>query len=456
MSPTQVKSEGLTLFYSFLLLYLANLHAIYTDLATIEPIHEFSLKKVLFYVYNRGMTSDIDVLQLLKSYAQKNHTFEIGYKNFAITLSRQFRAADQSLPVYRDLVLNPDVVLIPKIMKLAQKRELALVLSGNEIDVIRLPETCTRPLQAEYARIEEFPEIPFPNDDTLKLSIPPEWIVSIGIDDEFKRILDTDDATVPVCRISFPDGIKSMVIPIELLRTKLLEFAILKLRHYLRKGANKDYIQQRLLGAFPTKDMLVRESMTGILIKPYDLITEIQNAKSDFTFPFLAYLNNSVRKDIMAKGEHTPDDTAILQASYILDLFNSYFKGKAQRFFDRENALKTLDILISKAPYAYSMDDICDFRDTQSHPLLGKYTQEELENWLKEKTSSKNEKKLPEILILSVQGRQLFIRYEMFLPYIINLINTVRPGIRSKIIQEWQAVMYRFEKSTAIDRKSVV
>ena len=397
------------------------------------------------------MATDIDVLQLLKSYAQKNHTYDIGYRNFAITLSKQFRAADQTVPLYRDLVLNPDVVLVPKLMQLAQKREIALLLSGNEIDTIRLPESCVNSLIAEYTRIEESPEIPFPDEDTLKLSIPPEWILTIGIDDEFKRVLDVEaNNTIPICRISFPEGIKSMIIPVEILKTKLLEFAILKIRHYLRKGANKDYIQQRLLGAFPTKDMMVRDSMTGILIKPYDLISEIQNAKSDFTFPFVAYLNNSIRKDIMSKGELTPDDIAVLQASYILDLFTNYHKSKAQRYFDRENAFKTLDLLLGKTPYAYSIDDICDFRDSQSRPLLGKYTREELEDWLKEKTQAKDEKHLPQILILTVKGQQLFIKLEFFLPYMVNLINSVRPGVRSKIIQEWQNLMYQFEKIPAM------
>lgn len=397
------------------------------------------------------MATDIDVHQLLLSYAQKNHIYEINYRNFASALSKQFRAADQSIPIYRDLVLNPDVVLVPKLINLAQKRKIAVIFAGNNIETIRLPESCLNPLIAEYARIEEFSEVPFPDDETLKLSIPPEWIVTIGIDDQFKNLLDAEEETnIPICRITFPEGIKSMIIPIETLRNKLLEFAILKIRHYLRKGANKDYIQQRLLGAFPTKDMLVRDSMTCILIKPYDLISEIQNAKSDFTFPFVAYLNNSVRKDILGKGEHTPDDTAVLQASYIMDLFTNYYKSKAQRFFDRENAFKTLETLLSKAPYAYSIDDICDFRDSQARPLLGKYTREELENWLKEKTSTKETKKLPQLLIITVKNQQLFIKQEFFLPYIVNLINNTRSGIRAKIIHEWQQVMYQFEKTPAM------
>lgn len=397
------------------------------------------------------MATDIDVLQLLKSYAQKNRTYDIGYRNFAITLSKQFSAADQTIPLYRDLVLNPDVVLVPRLMKLAQKREVALILAGNEIDTIRLPESCIHPLIAEYARIEEFPEVPFPDEEMLKLSIPPEWILSIGIDDEFKRVLDAEDTNnIPICRISFPEGIKSMIIPVETIKNKLLEFAILKIRHYLRKGANKDYIQQRLLGAFPTKDMLVRDSMTGILIKPYDLISEIQNAKSDFTFPFVAYLTNSIRKDIMNKGEQTPDDVAVLQATYILDLFTNYHKSKAQRSFDRDNAFKTLEQLLGKAPYAYTIEDICDFRDSQGRPLLGKYTREELEDWLKEKTRAKDENHLPQILILTIKGQQLFIKLEFFLSYIVNLINNIRPGVRSKIIQEWQSIMYQFEKIPAM------
>ncbi|HAW84821.1 MAG TPA: hypothetical protein DCX65_00750 [Spirochaetaceae bacterium] len=92
------------------------------------------------------------------------------------------------------------------------------------------------------------------------------------------------------------------------------------------------------------------------------------------------------------------------------------------------------------------MNEICDFRDTQSRPLLGSYSREELEEWLRVQTTKAEGAQLPPLLLLrSAAGLQIFIAKENLLPYTIKLLNDTRPLIRSILIREWRALLYKFE-----------
>ena len=66
------------------------------------------------------MARGIDVYQVVRSFAQRNKLAEIDYKAFAQSVQRQAKLADQAEPVFRDLSLNPDVILVPRLFSLGR------------------------------------------------------------------------------------------------------------------------------------------------------------------------------------------------------------------------------------------------------------------------------------------------------------------------------------------------
>lgn len=398
------------------------------------------------------MSADIDAFHLLKSFASRNNLYSFEYRVFSAAVQRQARNSDQSNPVYRELSNTPDTVLVPKLFLLARDKRIALMMSGSEIHTIQLPEAFILPLKAEYLRMEENPEVPFPDDQILQAAIPPEWVQIVSIDTDLDALLlDSRERLVHFYRLFFPDGLKQILLPAAALGDKLLEYAVLKIRNYLRKGSNKDYIQQRLMSAFPNKENLLRDAMTAVLIKPFDSIREMQEGRSDFSYPFWAYLISSIKKDLASKGEPTADDIASWQAAYLMDVYNNHYKGKAQRIQEKDTAFHNLDVLLRKPPYVYTMQDICDFRDTQSRPLLGKYSREELEEWLREHTTKAKPNELPAVLLMTNQvGPQLFIAKENLLPYTFKLLNDTRGLMRSAIIKDWRELLYQFDSVDAM------
>ncbi len=114
------------------------------------------------------MGRGIDVYQLIRSFAHRNKLSELDYKTFAQAIQRQARLSDQSEPVYRDLALNPDIVLVPKLFLLAKDKKLVLQTIGNEIRSIILPEFYAEAFFQEYRRMDENPDVPFPDEDSLQ------------------------------------------------------------------------------------------------------------------------------------------------------------------------------------------------------------------------------------------------------------------------------------------------
>jgi hypothetical protein len=395
----------------------------------------------------------LDVHQVLRSFAQRNKLSVIDFRVFTAAVQRQAKNYDQANAFYRDLALHPETILVPRLFQLAREKSLSLMSTGNQIDRIYLPEAFTEPVLAEYRRIEENPEIPFPDEDALKISVPGEWIQPVSIETDLPALIDFEgDRPALIYKLTFPEGLKHMLVLAVSVGDKLLEYAVLKLRHYLRKGANKDYIQQRMMGAFGGKEMLLKDTLTTVLIKPFEAIQEMRQGKSDFTYPFWAYLSSAIKKDLSGKGDPTPDDVAAFQSAFIVDVYNNYFKGKTQRQQEREDAFKALGVALRKAPYLFTIQEIIDFRDGQGRPLLGKYTREELEEWIHDETTNAPEGVLPELLVLNTgQGRTQLIAKDRFLQYVVKGLHDARSAIKPHMVREWRGILYDFGTTDAME-----
>jgi hypothetical protein len=402
------------------------------------------------------MGRGIDVYQIILSFAHRNNLGELDYKTLAQSIQRQARLSDQSEPVYRDLSLNPDTVLVPRLFLLAKEKKLVLQSVGNEIRSIILPEHFAEAFIQEYRRMDESPDVPFPDEDSLKLAVPGEWIQSISIDSDLGALSDaagerSSEKPVPLYRITFPDGVRPLVVPSSFVPDKLLEYAVLKLRQYLRKGANKEYMFNKLVNAFPGKEGQLKDAMGAVLTKPFDAIKGIQRADSDFTYPFWAYFVSAVKRDLDKKKDKTPEDWSCHQSAVLCEFYVNHYKGKAQRLQDLEAALKSLDACIRKPPYHFTLDEIYTFRDPKGVPMLSKFGKEELESRIRDKSTKAEDGALPELLIVTTGGRRAFVAKEKTLLLAVRLIAEARSELRSRLLDQWRRMLEVFHTIPAME-----
>ncbi len=399
------------------------------------------------------MTRDVDVQKLLAVYAQRAKSASIPYRAFAQAVQRQASASDQTVPVYRDLAVNPDVVLVPRLYQLSRDGKLSIESSGNQIERVILPDFYVDALRAEYRRMDESPDVPFPDEEALKLGIPPEWIQSVSIDTDLPSLIEAEGARrTPFYRLVFPDGVRPFIVMSEMVGEKLLELAVLKIRQYLRRGSNKDFVQHKLAYAFPAKESQLKDYLQSILIKPYDVARELRSGGSDFSFPCWAYLTSYVKQDVMKKNDKTPEEWSSVQAAWLVDVYNNHYKGKAQREADREAALKALEQAIRKPPYHWALDDVLAFRDSKGQPLLGKYSKEEFEEWYRVQTTEAEPGRLPRLLVVvTAQGQRWFVPKDRALMLALKLVGDARSSIRARLLEDWRAALEEFSNLPAME-----
>jgi len=394
----------------------------------------------------------IDVYQLVLSFAQRNKLGEFDYKTFVQAVQRQARLSDQDEPVYRDLALNPDTVLVPKLFLLSREKKLVLQTLGNEIQSIILPQHFSEIFFQEYRRMDESPDVPFPDEDSLKISVPSEWIQSISVETDLGSVSEAKgDKAVPLYRITFPDGVRSLVVPSAYLPVKLLEYSVLKLRQYLRKGANKDYMYNKLVNAFPGKEGQLKEALGAVLTKNAEAVKGIQISESEFTYPFWAYFVSAIKKDLEKKENRTAEDSSFQQSALLCEFFVNYYKGKAQRIQDIEAAVKALDLSMRKPPYYFTIEEILSFRDAKGAPLLGRLSQEELEGRIRLKTTKAEDGALPELLILSMSGKRAFVAKDKALLLAVKLIGEARSELRVRMLEQWKRLAEDFQSIPAME-----
>jgi hypothetical protein len=398
------------------------------------------------------MSRGIDVYQVLRSFANRNHLSEIGYRVFAQAVQRQARLADQSEPQFRDLSLNPDTVLVPKLFLLAKDKKLVLRTLGNEIGSIILPEHFEDSVLQEYRRMDENPDVPFPDEDALGLTVPGEWIQAVSLDTDLGSISDAaKPRPVPLYRIIFPDGVRPIVLPSAFIPEKLIEYALLKLRQYLRKGANKEYMYNKLVYAFPGKEGQLKDAMAVVLTHPFDAVKGILRADSDFTYPFWAYFVSAIKKDLDKKKDRTAEDWSYQQSALICEFYVTYFKGKAQRLQDVEMAIKSLDTSLRQPPFHFSMEEILVFKDAKGVPVLGKLSRDELEALMRRKSTEAGNDSLPELLLIAAGSRRAYVAKDRVLLLTVRQISEARSEIRMRILDQWKRLLKDFRDCPAME-----
>jgi hypothetical protein len=398
------------------------------------------------------MGRGIDVYQIIRSFANRNGLSELDYKTLAQSVQRQARLSDQSEPVYRDLSLNPDTVLVPRLFLLAKEKKLALQTVGNEIRSIILPEHFEEAFLQEYKRMDESPDVPFPDEDSLKLAVPGEWIQGVSVDTDLAAISDSGiEGRATLFRITFPDGVRPIVLPSAFVPEKILEYAVLKLRQYLRKEANKDFMFNKLVNAFPGKESQLKDAMGNVLTKPFDCAKSIALSDSDFTYPFWAYFVSAIKKDLNKKKDKTGEDWSYLQSALICEFYVNHYRAKAQRLQDLEAAIKSLDAGIRKPPFHFTMDEILAFRDAKGVPILGKFAKEELETRIRERCTNAEDAALPELLIVAAGARRAYVAKEKVLLLAVRQIAEARSELRSRMLDQWKRMLEDFRICEAME-----
>ena len=307
-------------------------------------------------------------------------------------------------------------------------------------------------IRKAYQNAEGDTDIPFPSEESLRIKLPQTHIRPLGCGDDLFSYLDApQDSDTPILRIDFPDGFGSALVLAGLIPRRLTEIAILKIWNYLRKDVNKEYVLRKLIIQLHSRSSSVRDQFNRILIKPLDCYNAIKEGE-EFSGLFWGHFCAVLKNDIKKKNERLHEDIAVVQSAYIIETVSGYYKALAIKKRETELAFKSLDIRLSRPPFLYTMDQICKFANDKGILLLSIYSRENLEAWLRTKTTESNNNGLPALLIVRGEGKERFFVLKDKIPALcVRLFNMARIQVKDALTRHWRRLLLNYNTEPAME-----
>jgi hypothetical protein len=393
----------------------------------------------------------IDLYTILESYAKKNHSPYIELDKFVQYLEKNALRLALERPEWIPWSTNTEKKIWEFLPNLVKEEKCKLITTTKETQIF-LPSFYINVIRQAYTS-GETAEMPFPDEKTLKINIAPEQMRILYIEHDLSLYLDNPQETIlPIIKFTFPRDLPSMIILADLIPRRLSEMTMLKVQKYLWIQGNKEHIQSKMISRFQGREDYLKDMLNYMMTQPMNWLYSIESG-GDLSFLFLSFFCNLVKGEVLQKNELTARDIAILQAIFILEILNNYHTNKVVRAKARETALKNLGLCFEKPPHLYNMSAIMKFSDTKGIPLLGQYSQEDLETFLKAKVTEHKENELPEILIVhDLSGEQFFIKKSLILLLCSRLLTDARVPIKKMILERWFKLLKSYDREPAMDK----
>jgi hypothetical protein len=393
------------------------------------------------------MSTETSIYTLLKSFATHQNSAIIQLNDFQDYIRRYAQKhANENTELIPFMGQSTDP-LINEITLLASSHKIASTVDKAGNEVIFVVPFIVDKLAAKYKEIANNPTIPFPLSTDLSKKIPQEVIQKQAAAEfltplfEGKNTFDSET----LFGLVMPREMPVILFPSSISVNLLLDISMNKIRQMLHKDEYHDYFLKKLKISNAGKEISVKNFFTQFITKPVDALETLKN--SGDAFYFWSQLCFFIRQDYEKVKDYTAEDIAILQSVIITEIAISYFKNKSQQNAQRQAALKMLENHLSKPPYYFDHGTILKFTDTKGVPLIGQYSEEDLNNYLKEKTTKSESNELPELLTFKAYANEqrLYIEKAKVLQLIVRLCSDARETLKDKLTKEWYEIYQGFE-----------
>ncbi|MDR2159348.1 MAG: hypothetical protein LBP23_04690 [Treponema sp.] len=406
------------------------------------------------------MAQTTNLYPILKAYAHKNNSPYIDIDPFLAFLKKYSLHKAAGQPEWTKWTTDTEIKFWREMGDLAESGKCVL-LTDTPDGRIYIPSYYAELLEETYTSIDDMADVPFPSEESLGITIPEDQILPLNLETDLGPFFsppkeDGSDAAPQkepsAVRLIFPEGCGSALILASMIPRRLVEAALLKVRHYLRRRGNKEFILHKLSPQFQGREKNLSGILDQVLIRPLDCFSSMESF-GDFSWLFWACFCSLMKNDFKKKKEILSEDLAAMQGSCVIEVCSGFYKARAQKARERELAFKALELHMGKAPGYYSKEAIVKFTNDKGIPLLGHYSQDELDAHIKKKTTESIGGGLPEWLLLRDRKDNCwYIRKENFLPLCARLLVNTRPLVKEAIVKRWESLLRTFRSEAAMER----
>ncbi|MDR1410669.1 MAG: hypothetical protein LBI91_00525 [Spirochaetaceae bacterium] len=403
------------------------------------------------------MAQRTDLYTILLSYASKRHAPSIDIDNFILFIEKYANHYVRERPEWQKWTSDAAAKFWAELTPLVESGKCKLIGSGPGGKVLML-DFYFEAVNKAYENPDALAELPFPDEKTLGISIPAEQLRELNVATDLDEYMEyPQESDMPLLKIVFSESLGSALVLASYIPRRILEISVLKTSAFLKIEHNAEYFFVRLTSQFAGKEPLLRNILAQIELKPKECFAHIETA-GEFACLFWPLFCSLIRMELKKKSEFTALDISVLQSTFIIEFFVSYYRSIMGRKRDLELAMKEIELRIERPPYAYSLKDIMKFSDATGRPLTDFYSQKDLDGFLNEKTQAEGNsdpgKRLPPLLIFHNRfNEQVFISKAKVFPLITKLIGEARPQVQKAIRNRWGKLIKEFESEPSMENE---
>jgi len=397
------------------------------------------------------MIEGTDLYTILVAYANKNNSPYIDIASFLDYLGKAGKKFSREYPTWQKWAADTAAKFwaeVPSIVEGGKCELLPEPGEGRVYVAAYFPEK----IRGAYAHADQDVELPFPSEESLRIILPESQLKHLNSDFDLHSVMaNPNDIGAPVLKIGFPDNFGFALLLADMFPRQLTEIALLKVRNFINKYGNKEYIYHQLAAQLQGKEAYLKDQLEQVLTKPMDQYRVIGESR-EIPSLFWTHLCGLIKSEIKKKKEKLPTDVAVFQAVHIIEIVNAFFRSVTTKRRETEAAFKNLEAQLAKPPYLYTMDDIMKFTGPGGGLLLGQYTSEELSEWMKKKITESEKDELPALLIIKekTKNEQYFLLKEKMMPLCARLLHDGKILIRNAIVKLWSRSIMNYETDYAM------
>jgi hypothetical protein len=396
------------------------------------------------------MAQQTDLYFILHSYSRKIDSPTFPVKDFIGFLERYAKQASEESGEWTRWTQDTGSQVWRELNQLEEDGKVLVTNEGSKPCIVMRHYYEELILEA-YAKNE--PAMPYPDEQFLGRTIPFTELKSMdtsGFLDYLKEGQDSSEGSQLVIKLVFPGPCGSALIPVCMIPMRILEYCMTKVKDYLLRHSNREYVQHKIAFQLSGRDLHLKEFMDKIMSHPVTCLNDMKDGR-EVAFYFWAFFCSLVKNET-GKTDDLLEDKGILQSVYIIEACNSFFKTRAARAKDVETALKNFEVELDKPPYYFSIDEMEKFKDNRGIPLLAQYSQEELDEHIRKRTTQPAKPdELPELLFVRVNGRNCLMRKNRLLTLCSKLLLDARPLVSKAISNRWTILVKDYRKEPAME-----
>ncbi len=390
------------------------------------------------------MATTANLSSIIRYYAEKQDSGFIDLREFCAYIKKY---AEHHVEEQAELVKylgDPTTTVVAELQGLAEKKLVAVINNNSKKTIVSITYYAAKYTE-QYQQMMKNEGTLFPILMDLPKQFPNAVLERKIAGDYLPSLINKEETKSPLLYIlEFSRDITPLLLPACIPLKALIDISQRKVRKILKKEEFHDYFLKKLRSTNPTKEISIKSFFQHFVDTENHQFMDFNDGDDYYIWNQTLYY---IRKDFEKIQDRTIEDTNILQAVQILEIYSTCLKERFQNEKKRSEALKELENHLASAPYFYSMNQILKFQDQNGRPLFGQYTEDDLKEFLQKMTTEGEANELPPLLIFKVaSGTRYYVFKKKVLQVIVRLCNEAHGTIEKDLETSWYKSLLNFER----------